>query len=604
MTDDATALLIKRMLSQTQQPVTQNISAVSDSLSDFATLVGTAANFAQVLSTAEGPTATAAALAYLKQLYSTDAATLEASTAGQAAIMTAGAWAAGIGAAVVLVFSFVLAAIVGSTGPGSVETQLLEQLGEALGNLQQDFNNVDLANYWQGKLDALQSAWNSGQGGLGDDLDNLAEEGIGPNATYVHQYVGNFHDDAMGFVNTFIPAKSLGVNTFWERPVLVNQGFATKPVPYPVAPGWPTDAAAGGTIFMGWYGSLPEPKPAPSFQGAQMVSDPRTMLPFLALGLNGYLTLQMMVNLIDPSQLTFDQFLDQYSGNYTASGDENDFPVYATFIYSNYKMAVNGIVKTDLPGTQDLVGYLLYSTGDTLLLDPSIWSGSSQPQQGASIFPPQPGSVPPSTGYVWNGTYGAADTYPQYGSYQPEPPFPVPSAAPAYVIDTLYQEATNTLQGQWPSWQGNDYLFRATIIDWVLPWLKNRLILGRMARWKAIYLLNGYDRIWSILQKLEIVSRPSAPIVPTTLRLDQDGMIADGNWSTRELFAVLDFDGNISDGIQTTDLPPYIYSLSALIHVLDNIANGNWTGPPPYSSNGPGAPRPLSFRGRLAAAAV
>jgi hypothetical protein len=130
-----------------------------------------------------------------------------------------------------------------------------------------------------------------------------------------------------------------------------------------------------------------------------------------------------------------------------------------------------------------------------------------------------------------------------------------------------------------------------------------------MARWKAIYLLNGFDRWWSVLQALQRLAAPNPPVVPAAMRLDQDGTIASGNWSTRELCKVVKGGlyprGSSSDNNFVIDWGPSVsgHSVEGLAQFLYNIANGNWAGPPeqhPYRD----IPRPLSLRGLLAGAAA
>jgi hypothetical protein len=618
MTDDATTVLRQRMLSQIDQPTAQSISdgPSPDDITKITALFGTAANYAQVFSTAEGPIAQAAAIAYVKSLNLVQGtATGLETAAGQAAIITAGAAAAGIGAGIVLIFAFALAALASTSDSGSAQTEFLQKLGQAISDLQQDFDAVDLGGYWYNLWGELNSAWNSGQSGIGVDLDNLAEEGIGQDATDVQLDAPHFHDHALGFVMRMV--QQLGPNPYWVRPVLANQGFAAQMVAYPSYEGFPGDGfGVALTTIMGWYGSLPQPEPATLPQGGQGASDPRTMLSCLAVGMNSWITVQMLVHLIDPSLQTFDQFLDDFSGNYTVAGDQKNIPAFTRFLFSQYFKAVTNIIMSDLPTMGDLVSFLIGTAGTSGYYLTAM--GYSPPALGPSWS--SDSNVPPSAGYAWNGVYGAVDTYPAYGYYSPGPPLPVPFATPAYVIDSLWQDAAENLQGQWAELAQYEYEFNFFVGQWVVPWLQNRIVLGRLARWKAIYLLNGYDQVWSILQKLEIVAKPSTPIVPAELvyiNLLHPGeeFIADGNWHMRELFAIMNFDGLIGGRIPGDELPysqeAQGYSLWALVQALDDIANGSWTGPPgyPFPGNPPSwgegpAPRPLSFRGRLAAAAT
>ncbi|MGO9155438.1 hypothetical protein [Mycobacterium sp.] len=628
MTDDITAILIQRILSEAQSNTSQNVNASSSALSDSNSLIGAAANYAQLLSTAAGPIEQALAIAYsggaLAASGGAAAVAATATTAGTAAVLStqgaylaAGATTAGIGAAIVLVFSVILAAL--SDTSASAQTEALNELVDALDQLQQEFIALDLGKYWQGKFTDLNSLWTSSNGGLGDDLDNLASEGIGPQATYVNQNVVDFHTNAMGFVNQFIQAvpgapadftpRSLGPPTFWLRPVL-PQVFFAQMVPYP-APGLNPGGIENWST-MGWYGNLPQPQPAPATATAN-VCDPKTMLPYLLLGIQSYLSLQMLAPLISPSQLTFDLFLQQYG--------PTDLKDYAEFLNVEYLLGVNGILKSDAPGIADLIGFVNFMLSFVMF---PMFSGSQPspaelPTADLNLLPPNVETTAATAGYCWNGVYGAIDTYPQYGFY-PSLPVPVPGALPSSVIDIIDAEAAGkSLFDEWRQaniWPaqlqgGPNYMMQATLEDWVLPWLQNKLTLARMARWKAIYLLNGYDQVWATIQRLRYLSNPSQPSNQSQPTLS-DGTIATGDWSARELFTIMNIGGTIMNGIQTSNLEsdslitiwsqsPLMtgYSVSALVQVLDNIADGNWAGPPTGARIAE-----LSFRGRLAAAAV
>jgi hypothetical protein len=592
MATDATAQLIQRILSQTgstAQGPNANLLSQADSI------VSTAANYAQLLSTAVGPIAQASAIAVAG---GATAATVDA--AGQAAALTASAGTAGVGAVIVLAFSFLLAALSGDDS-GSSETQALNQLNSEL----TDIENVDLASYWQEWLGKIVTSWNSPTGGLGTDLDNLTNEGL--RGVDVKNDVTKFHDNALAFVNNLIPSKTPGAEVYWERPIVQSQAFTVKWVPYP---------QSGGDVFpgIGWYGKLPQPQAGPPLGGAaqQMALDPYSALPFLLLGIQSYLTIEGLVHLIDPAQPTFSEFLTEFKG---------DLQDYASFLYGQYKLAVNGIVKSDIPSDADVLTYLHYmADGKQSFPDNTTNWGGSSPNDWTLNWT-EGGGPPPSAGYAWNGIYGTVSLYPQYGVYEPSPPVPVPSSTPACLIDIIATDnlASELLQqigpGLTPPLPASlTYMQNATLGDWTVIWLHDKVILGTMARWKALYLINGYDKLWSVIQNLRVLSKQ--PPLPA-LSLDQDGTVANGNWSARELCTVVSVDGYVGDGLQTPDAGLTTtwtghttsgaiggYSLFALAAALDNIAGGNWAGPPSSSSSGKGPSRPLGFRDRLAVAAV
>jgi hypothetical protein len=119
-----------------------------------------------------------------------------------------------------------------------------------------------------------------------------------------------------------------------------------------------------------------------------------------------------------------------------------------------------------------------------------------------------------------------------------------------------------------------------------------------MARWKALYLFNGYDKVWSTIQNLRVLSEQSLLPTPT---LAQDGTQANGNWSARELIA------RITINPVVLPLVAVKVSLLFLVSTLDVIAKGNWAGPQGGETNPSDwvvPSRPLGFRDRLAAAAV
>ena len=567
MTQDATAQLIQKINAQLAQNGQSyhgtNISIFNqtdDLLSNFA-------SYAQILSSASGPIAQAAAASALGAI----AANQAAGAAAEASAL-ATATSTGVGAALVLILSFILASIVATEKSGSAESQFLNQLGNDI----TDIKNATLAGYWQGKFTPIMSAWNTPSGGLGNDLDDLANQGTG--GTYVSGDVSHWHEHALAFVNLFIPSRTPNAVIFWERPAVQDEFFFCSP-------SWYSDPDTAAP----WQMYYPLPPNGPPLGGSdqQMVLDPKSMLPFLLIGINSYLKLQALVNFIDPSQPTFTQFLTEY---------QSDLQEYVNFISSQYKLSVNGIIKREVPNVAKLSDFVYVLNGIG------------------------PNKV--SEGLTWNGNFGVVDSYPQYGAYQPSPSVVIPdlrvsiasvvvACGPSYIIDVTNETNANKFVD---ITNGDRTLMEDLADAWIVPWLQNRLTLAMMARWKAIYLFNGLDKVWSIIQKLSSLANQSIPLPPT---LDQDGTLAIGNWSARELCKILNVGGDILDEVQdevqglTAGGVIGQYSVFKLVAALDNIANGSWGGPPSYSlgppyvpTAGPGPTRPLGFRDRLAAAAI
>jgi hypothetical protein len=594
MATDATVLLIRRISTQSGPEATAQASTTS-LLSEVNSVVSNAASYAQLLSTAEGPAAQALADSTVSNAAATateggaiDEA-LAAEAAGPAAL--SGAETAGIGAAVVLIISFIVAFLSArSSGSGSTETEQLNELQNIVGNLE----DTEEAVWWQTRITDIMSSWNSANGGIGTDLDNLSIEGT--RGIDVKNDVSKFHDHAAGFVNQFIPSLTPGAEIYWERPIDQSQIFSSQTVvyAYPILTidGYGDFPGQIKGVIMSWYGNpQPQPQAAPPLGGSaqQMAQDPRSSMPALLLGIKSYLRIEALLNLIDKRQPTFSEFITQY---------KSDLQIYSDFIYSKYKLAVNGIVKSDMPSSDDIVAFFWFTLfvvyqWSYINATGSIGSNPMRKEPQTKSFAYK--------GFAWNGVYGAVDQYPQYGVYQPSPPVPVSFAAPSYIIDIIN---TDNIVTDLQSGDEGGFMYgpsqSAILSGNIIPWAEGKLILGRMARWKAIYLNNGYDKLWSILQNLRALAG-QAPLA--TPKLDQDGTIANGNWSVRELCTVLNVNGQFLDQFGQD------YSLYALIEWLNVNALAGWAGAAdiPYSgqtTTGIASGRPLSFRAKLAAAAV
>jgi len=649
--NDAVDQLVKRItdqLAQDQKTAQQNFA---DFGSQSDNLLSNVANYAQLISTA-GPivsaavdpivgdaaaTSTTAAVeaTVLSSSSVTAAATTATVTVGAA---EAGAATAGVGAAIVLFLSFLLGSIASSSQSDSALAQALQQIQTEIGDIQV----TTLLEYWNDQLKSgFNSYWNpAGGGGLKTDFDDLAAQGTGGN--YVKSDSAHYHDNANGFVGNLVPSASAGADnliapenwgTYWQRPDLEELRFSPYSkiwyatlYPYGdegltnIPPNAPQTAPPFTQL---WYGKLPRAQSVASPTGVPTVADPRTFRPYLTLGIQSYLTLQSVVNFIDPKQPTFSTFLSQYN---------KDFVGYANFLYSLYAQGVHGIVKSDLPSAADALGYLTFyifqrglNAGKLGAASDAVQPIINDPQIGPASMPQfarvsTDGPCLPTAGTQWNGVYGVVDEYPPYGAYQPQPSDSTDlstswMAAPSYMIDMIDTEGIDLVLTSDPY----PYLREFTFGYWVNPWLRAKLTLGRMARWKAIYIFNGYDKAWSSLQSLRkiITSVPEGAKAPSyqQLRLG-DGTMATGNWSARELCRVL---SQIGGGIlgptaDFTDPTGKGLSLFLLVQSVNNIAKGTWAGQAYATADRPrdesgrtlpaGLSRPANFRALLAAAAV
>jgi hypothetical protein len=374
-------------------------------------------------------------------------------------------------------------------------------------------------------------------------------------------------------------------------------------VPYawwgPITPGTPLVVPENTT--MGWYGAAPQPQGAADLSDAPAVEDPVTIIPFFVLAVRAYLEIQTVLSMMGVQAFgpasQAGTFLNQYGGT--------DLQNYLTLLNSKYTMAVKGLTKSDVPAAQDILSFLCWSVYPVVGFAPSwlttyitldLWGGTP-PAAGPDVWAA-------TAGCMWNGIFGAVSAYPRYGGYDPPPPVPVPNAAPSYIIDIL-DSANVVAQLGWAFFE-YPYVMEAELADWTIPWTQNKVILGNMARWKALYLFNGYDQVLAMIVSLSaLTNQPPPPPV-----LLSDGTAANGNWSARELFSVMNFDGDLLDGVPGGSIRnaafPADYSLLALVAALDNIANGTWGGHPDFNSKATQTKpiRPLGLRERLAAAAV
>lgn len=615
MATDITALLIQMI--KGGSTLAKALEVNGSALDSSADLLSRAANYVQILGTAAGPAAQAVVAAELGRIAAQQADhQIEAGAAAEASAL-ASAEAAGAVALLVLALAAILT-LAGGTNQSDLATAF-QDLTDAINTLGESL----LAGYWQGKLTNSPAAqlWIPLKG----DLDDLARQGTGGN--YVTTDVSHYHNDGMNFVNELTNnlevSSGFGIGQYWQVPAQPTGDIPQSPNPNAIwdYPGWKYES---------WYGNFPA-RLAIANSPSGNVLDPRTMIPVLALGLQSYITLQSVVNLVDSTQPTLSQFLNQFWPDFS---DPTSPTSYINFLYLMYQLAVNGIVKTDLPSEQEILGALwrfaqqkgVWAHPSTNPAQPTNYSWGAPEPTILGTYPPggtnDPGPAFSGNGFSWNGTYGASETYPQYGFYG------------NYQLDqnkrNLFTQAyfvslidnSNAVS----QWLQSDVIFAAeselyasmyVFETWTIPWLQNRIILGSMARWKAIYLLNGFDRVWSVLQALQRLAPPSTtPIVPPTMTLKQDGMIASGNWSVRELCKVVK--GELLTGkdnqfvidywypeapVPVGWVPLSGYSVGELVVFLYNLANGDWAGPPEQDRIQQ-PPRPLSFRGLLAGAAA
>ena len=116
----------------------------------------------------------------------------------------------------------------------------------------------------------------------------------------------------------------------------------------------------------------------------------------------------------------------------------------------------------------------------------------------------------------------------------------------------------------------------AVLYPSIIAWVRSRVALGLMARWKALYLLRGYHKVWSVLQKLRVLANQN----PDNEVILPDKTRANGDWSVRELYSVL---GQMA-GLNGIWLASDRLSLYNLMDAMNKIATNDWGFPYPEPS--------------------
>jgi len=365
---------------------------------------------------------------------------------------------------------------------------------------------------------------------------------------------------------------------YWTRPFLEKLTFLPEMIDDRSAPSGELE------LSWGWYGDLPQPSAQADIY--PMVLDSRLALPYFLKAVETFLSINALLN---PNG--FSQLIDQYNKT------PNDLlPSIAEKLKELYSTLVTGIVKSDVPSPNDIGSYLAIweKVPNIGPLEPTCAANDSHAiyDQNGLRTVPLPTATMDKTGCSWNGVYGVVDTYGIYDT-----PVSIPSRDVSHMVERFPADHIGELPHDHP------YLPGYTPYRWV----RDRVSLGLMARWKAIYMLRGYNLAWSTLQDLRVILRQQQDDRLTL----PDGTIASEHWSARELISVLQL-----KPLYQSISPDYVeepwFSVYHLVQRLDLISRGTWVTPLDDDFFDFGerlnhttvTKRPVSFRDRLAAAAV
>ena len=309
-----------------------------------------------------------------------------------------------------------------------------------------------------------------------------------------------------------------------------------------------------------------------NYEGSAFVYDPQLPLPAFATAISIFTSVAEIFHTADP------QTVQPY------------FTDLATFLENNYKTITAGLVMVPVP-----TAFVLHAMGlDTLAGEIQVANGQGLAYSFVSE-------------QMWHGEIGAVDIYSVFGSAGYATPWPllyglVPTTNPGGIIGVYPTLADLMNQILYP-------LGGANTIPYAYPWFYIRMRMGNLARFKALYLAKGYDRIWNLIQKMRALSAGSPGTPAFGLPATPPPEVTDENahWRLSAVDAVF---GELPvsyenwptsyvnpDGLQLVSAEEVI---QRLLSVIDNSTNHPTEEPPSLASTWP---RPLSLRKTLVAAA-
>lgn len=410
----------------------------------------------------------------------------------------------------------------------SLERDVLMALGEGV----EDLLNLAGATDAEVKMSDLR----------GYATDVRADEEIlvteGPRGAHVN--AATFFKDALKLID------ACEDDFYWYRPLVLTRAAAPAAVP---------DEIIEGRLVGGWWrgaawydtaiGIPPPPVGANVYHvvpptdtahvpGFATVLDPQLALTAFLSATKNFLVITQQ---LDPAG--FPQFLDPSAPN-NYNWKVREIANHLQSFYDGSVSArpggtfrtdtlVSGLVSSRIPTSEEV-----YNLG---------WNVTfASPTRTADPNP----IVTPS----WNGIYGVIDSHAVYVHS-----VGAPSSGPSHEVAAFPTENISTLVDE----PRNSYTYQHDIYPWVL----DRVTVGIIARWKAVYLRQGYDKAWSILQHLRILTGEQTRELTDTRR----------DWSARFLFEAL-------PGLPRADSDIAEMRLSILVERLRQISVAGWNNPP------------------------
>jgi hypothetical protein len=465
----------------------------------------------------------------------------------------------GVAANWIAVGQFVVQAIQGALSKAPDPVQLLQDIQATLTDVLTELEALVA----QTKMFAMQPMLTAAH----DRLRTISVEGVGPTAKDVNEseFFSAVQDAAYAFADS----------TYWIRPFLAKLTFFGQ--------------SSGDNPIVDEYlpnNGQPSAQSMQNIQGAPFVYDPSLALPAFAAAIGFFMPVATAFHVSDPQKL------------------EPYFADLATILENNYQAAVQGLVMVPVPGLEDL-----YSISDRVY-DPDIVDGQSLP------VPLIRGETQPA----WHGEIGAVNIYAVFGgaggfacplrsSGGPEPMFAllITPTVNAGSIITVYPTLRTLLKDQVPNSAMSPPAppppTGGSSAPWT--WFYVHMRISNLARFKALYLANSYDQIWTLIQQLRALSTglpgTQFPAAPPPEVWDHNA-----HWSLTQLNAVF---AEMPVVYMSWDssrfaVPPVYYPVTAeqviqrLFAVADNSTNNPYEHDLYVPTN---RPRPLSLRAAIQA---
>jgi hypothetical protein len=253
-------------------------------------------------------------------------------------------------------------------------------------------------------------------------------------------------DQPIFFKDVQDAAYTFADDSFWIRPYLSSFSFED---PWFLAQGTP---------------------PIIDYAGAQFVYDPQLSLPAFVQVIGIFAVVAAIFHEDTNDAATLQPY----------------FTDFATLLDMHYVRVTDGLLMVPIPSLSELYfDQFNFRNEGGYYTNPNWWHG------------------------YWPGEIGAVDIYSVFSKYRGSPGYP--SAVFQWEGSTVAETNAGNIVEPYP---GLADLLAMVSDDPFTPhhlyrWFHIRVVIGTLARFKALYIAKGYDRVWSLVQKLRFLSSGS-----------------------------------------------------------------------------------------------